>query len=72
VADRQCKDLVLKIGSDDQVAACLNGLEILHVSRPRALTVDEDVIANVSSKREAMCWSSRSSTRRAIGLRVSA
>jgi hypothetical protein len=50
VADQERKDLVLKIGSDDQVAARLNGREILHVPRPRALTIDEDVIANVALK----------------------
>jgi hypothetical protein len=50
VAERERKDLVLKIGSDDQVAAYLNGKEMLRVTRRRPLTMDEDVIANVRLK----------------------
>jgi tRNA A-37 threonylcarbamoyl transferase component Bud32 len=51
VAEQDHKDLVLKIGSDDQIAVRLNGQEILHVSRPRALTIDDDVITGVVLKR---------------------
>lgn len=43
-AKRECKDLLLKIGSDDQAKVYLNGKEILRSARPRALTADEDVI----------------------------
>jgi tRNA A-37 threonylcarbamoyl transferase component Bud32 len=50
VADRDRKDLVLKVGSDDQVAVRLNGREILRVPQARALSIDEDVIRNVALK----------------------
>jgi tRNA A-37 threonylcarbamoyl transferase component Bud32 len=50
VADHECKGLVLKIGSDDQVAVRLNGREILRAPRPRALTIDDDIIADVTLK----------------------
>jgi hypothetical protein len=51
VAEEERKGLVLKIGSDDQVAVRLNGREILRVPRPRPLTIDDDVIADVVLKR---------------------
>jgi hypothetical protein len=50
VADREQTGLVLKIGSDDQIAVRLNDREILSVPRPRALTADDDVITNVTLK----------------------
>jgi hypothetical protein len=50
IADQERKDLVLKIGSDDQVKVYVNGKEILRCDRPRPLTADEDVISNVSLK----------------------
>jgi hypothetical protein len=51
VADEARDDLLLKIGSDDQVKVSLNGQEILRVDRPRALAIDEDVISNVALKK---------------------
>jgi hypothetical protein len=51
VADHETRDLVLKIGSDDQIAVRLNGQEILSVPRARALTADDDVITNVALKK---------------------
>jgi hypothetical protein len=50
IAERETKDLVLRIGSDDQVLVSLNGREILKVPRPRALVRDEDVISGVTLK----------------------
>ena len=50
LSDRERTDLVLKIGSDDQVAVRLNGREILRVARPRPLIIDEDIISNVTLK----------------------
>jgi hypothetical protein len=50
VADRERKDLVLKLGSDDQVAVRLNGRELLCVNRPRALAIDDDILSNVTLK----------------------
>ena len=43
-AERERHNLLLKIGSDDQVKVYLNGKEILRSARPRALTADEDVV----------------------------
>src|SRR5262245_20079326 len=51
VADEDRDDLLLKIGSDDQVRVSLNGQEILRVARPRALAIDEDIIGNVTLKK---------------------
>jgi tRNA A-37 threonylcarbamoyl transferase component Bud32 len=51
VAEEEKKGLVLKIGSDDQIVVRLNGRDLLCVPRPRALAIDDDVIANVVLKR---------------------
>jgi hypothetical protein len=51
VADEARNDLLLKIGSDDQVKISLNGREILRVERARALAIDEDVISKVALKK---------------------
>jgi hypothetical protein len=51
VADQERKGLVLKIGSDDQIAVRLNGREVLRSVQPRALTIDEDVVANLTLQR---------------------
>jgi hypothetical protein len=53
IVEQEQTDLVLKIGSDDQVAVRLNGRELLQVSRPRALAIDDDVIPRVTLKRGA-------------------
>jgi tRNA A-37 threonylcarbamoyl transferase component Bud32 len=51
VADRPREGLVLKTGSDDQVAVRLNGRELLRVARPRPLAIDDDIIAGVALQR---------------------
>jgi hypothetical protein len=51
VADEDHSDLLLKIGSDDQVHVLLNGKEVLRVTRPRALAIDEDIIPNVALRK---------------------
>ncbi len=51
IADQDRNDLLLKIGSDDQVKVWLNGQELLRVARPRALAIDEDVISDVAIRK---------------------
>jgi hypothetical protein len=51
VADDDRSDLVLKVGSDDQVNVSLNGRDLLRVSGPRMLVIDENVIRNVTLKK---------------------